>query len=45
MKITIINDKNNIEFSWGGEHKLPIEKYSARGFCAAKDNIISWSFQ
>lgn len=45
MKITIINDKNNVEFSWGGEHSLPVGKYSARSFCAAKDNIISWSFQ
>lgn len=45
MKITIINDKNNVEFSWGGEHSLPIGKYSARSFCSAKDNIISWSFQ
>lgn len=45
MKITIINDKNNIEFSWGGEHKLPIAKYSSRAFCTASGNTIMWTFQ
>lgn len=45
MKITIINEQNTVEFSWGGEHKLPIAKYSARSYCMANSNSIMWTFQ
>ena len=44
-KDLFINDKNNIEFSWGGEHKLPIAKYSSRAYCTASGNTIMWTFQ
>ncbi len=45
MKITIFNDTNNVEFSWGGEHPLPIKKYSARDYCQADENTVMWTFQ
>lgn len=45
MKITITNEQNSVEFSWGGEHKLPIAKYSARSYCLANGNTIIWTFQ
>lgn len=45
VKISIINQQNEVEFTWGGEHSLPIEKYSARNFCQPQENIIIWTFQ
>ncbi len=45
MKITITNEQNTAEFSWGGEHKLPIAKYSSRAYCTASGNTIMWTFQ
>ena len=45
MKISIINSNGTAEFSWGGEYKLPIEKYSARKFCQNGNNTIMWTFQ
>ncbi|MDO4161389.1 MAG: hypothetical protein Q4D80_00075 [Pseudomonadota bacterium] len=45
LKITIITAQAETEFSWGGQNSLPVAKYSARNFCQAKDNIISWTFQ
>lgn len=45
IKITLKNPLKEVEFSWGGEHPLPIEKYSARDLCAAQNNVIIWTFQ
>ena len=45
MKISIINSNGTAEFSWGGEYKLPIEKYSARKFCQNENNTIMLTFQ
>jgi len=45
MKITIANELGSTEFSWGGEHKLPIPKYSAKMFCRPAENTVVWTFQ
>lgn len=41
QKITI----NDIEFSWGEEHSLPVSKYKTRDICRPNDNIIVWTFR
>ena len=45
MKITITNEQNTAEFSWGEEHKLPIANYSSRAYRTASGNTIMWTFQ
>lgn len=45
QKITLINDKGELEFSWGGEHLLPIARYATREFCQPQNNAIMWTFQ
>lgn len=45
MKISIINETGITEFSWGGEHTLPVAKYSARNLCQPLGNTLVWTFQ
>lgn len=45
LKITIVNEKQITEFSWGQESKLPVEKYAARNICSASGNTLIWTFQ
>lgn len=41
QKITV----NSTEFSWGGDHSLPIGKYKTRNICQPTDNVVIWTFQ
>lgn len=44
LAVTIYNQENSIEFNWGGENKLPIQKSAAKNHC--KDNsAIVWTFE
>lgn len=44
LAITIHNQKDNIEFNWGGENKLPIQKSVAKNQCQDNSAII-WTFE
>ena len=43
-QITIINNKQKTEYSWGGNPSLPIKKYEARDNCDISENTVVWSF-
>lgn len=45
QQITIINAAHNVEFTWGGNPSLPVQKYTARQICESSENIIVWTFQ
>lgn len=45
IQITVINSDGQTDFSWGSEHKLPIERYTSRDVCAIKENTLMWTFQ
>lgn len=45
LKIAIINEENTTEFSWGGEHPLPITTQEPRQICQPTGNTILWTFQ
>lgn len=45
QQITLINSKQNITYSWGGNNLLPIAKFSMRKVCDASENTLVWNFQ
>ncbi|MBQ9035177.1 MAG: hypothetical protein IJ099_04360 [Alphaproteobacteria bacterium] len=45
QQITLINLKQNITYTWGGNNLLPIAKYSMRKICDAAENTLVWNFQ
>lgn len=45
QQITIINARQNVEFTWGGTNALPIQKYTARQICEPSENTLVWTFQ
>jgi len=38
-------ERNETKFSMGGEHSLPLERYSAQNFCQLQENTVMWIFQ
>lgn len=45
QKISIINEEREVEYFWGGDFALPIQKYATRDICAARENTLIWTFQ
>ena len=44
LSITIINNGQQTEFSWGGENKLPITAENARRYCGKQTSLL-WTFE
>lgn len=44
-KITIHNANGDFVYTWGGENRLPVEKYSSKNFCSQRNNILIWSLK
>ncbi len=44
-KISIINQFGSYSFEWGGERKLPIEKYASKDVCSDGTNTLIWTFK
>lgn len=44
LSITIINNGQQTEFSWGGENKLPITTENARRYCGKQTSLL-WTFE
>jgi len=45
LSLTIKNSKENIQFSWGGENKLPVSLVEAKDACLSSNNTIIWTFK
>ena len=43
LSIRIINASGDYLFEWGGQKKLPVQKYTTKNLCADNKNTIIWS--
>lgn len=44
-KIDIINQLGSYSFEWGGERRLPIQKYITNDLCIDGSNTLIWTFK